>query len=480
MEHAIENVNQGHDVVFCYCDGVMNACSANHTQNEAICKLCKCTFRAGLKNLPKEVRLVGMKSNGEDNQYVDQTFATIADIKAYRYKGVNLGYAVMSVYITKTRNPKPRVTESFLKCINRMLREATKLVDAAENLILRERPDEVMFFNGRFYDTKPFYELALKHQINFVLTESIGGVRANEEYKMVTFVNKIPHDSKTIYENCLLSWEQSVRTNEEKTRIGVDFYERRRGGKRAGDYAYTASQIQGKLPEGFDTSKKNVVVFTSSEDEYSSVSKEVDSYFLFSSQYEAIKYLSENINDDSYHFIIRIHPNMKGLDVEYHRDLYKLRAFNNVTVIAPEERVSSYALMDAAYNIVLFGSTIGAESLYWGKSVVLLGHAGYYQWGVCSIPKCKEEVINMVKTPKVYPGAKDIAIKYGYYFLENSLGKRSKYIIITPRGIKVFRKIVYVFDYLRIWNSPLLYKFLQTTYTRVFSLFSKDRIIFPG
>lgn len=479
MEHAIDFVNRGCEVVFCYCDGLMNTCSANHTQNDIICKLCKLTFSAGLKHLPSKIRIVGMKPGVEDDVYMDERFKTLDEIKAYQYKGVDLGYAVMSLYVTKTRNPKPRITESFLRCINSMLREAVKLVDAADNLILKENPDLIMFFNGRFFDTKPFYNLAKKHHIDFVLTENIGGVRADEEYRMVTFENKIPHDSKTIYENCLQSWAQSTRTEEEKTKIGIDFYERRRGGKRAGDYAYTASQIPGKLPDGFDNRKKNIVVFTSSEDEYSSISEEIDRKFLFSSQYEAIKFLSENINDNEYHFTVRIHPNMKGLNVEYHRCLYKLRDLNNVTIISPEETVSSYALMDVAYNIVLFGSTIGAESLFWGKSVVLLGHAEYDQWGVCDIPRCKDDIIKMVKEPKIFPEAKEIAIKYGYYFLENSLGKSSQYVKITPKGVNFLGMKIYVFEYLKIWNSSLIYKLLQTIYTRLLSHFSKNRINFP-
>jgi len=479
MEHAIDYANRGNEVVFCHCDGLMSACSSNFQKNKGICKLCKLTFRAGLKNLPNNVKLVGMKPCKEERDYERHGFKSISDIKAYRYKDVELGFAVMSVYITKTRNPKPAITKEFLTCINIMLSEASKLVDAAESLIESEKPDIVMFFNGRFFDTKPFHDLSEKRNIKYIVAENVGGVRADDEYRMVTFENSIPHDSRVIYENCLKSWDCSARSEDDKVKMGIDFYERRRGGKRAGDYAYTASQIQGKLPDSFDPNKRNVVIFSSSEDEYSAVTSEIDNYFLFNSQYEGIKYICDNIGDEDYHFIVRIHPNMRGLDVEYHRNLYKLRELKNVTVIAPEETVSSYALMDAAYNIVVFGSTIGAESLFWGKPVVLLGFAEYYDWGVCSIPKSKAEVIEMIKNPKLYPGAREIAIKYGYFFLDNSLAQKAKHIDITPKKAVYFGKLVYVFDYLKLMSSRRLYKLVSGLFNKVLCLLYRNGIMYP-
>lgn len=465
MEHAIEYSKNGYEVAFCHCNGVIKVCSFNCQMNHAICNLCKLTFTAGLKNLPSSVKLVELTSQKGNDIILNQSFKSIEEIKKFQYRGVEIGYAVMSVYITKTRNPNPKITDTFLNCISMMLKEAARLVDAADYMIQAEKPDYVMFFNGRFFDTKPFHDLSVKYCLNYIVAENVGGVRADEEYRMVTFENKIPHDCKVIFDNCLKSWENSIRSDEEKTKMGADFYERRRSGKRAGDYAYTASQIKGKLPDSFNPKKKNVVIFSSSEDEYSAVTAEIDNYFLFDSQYEGIKYLSENIGDDNYHFIVRIHPNMRGLDVDYHKDLYKLRNLNNVTVIAPEETVSSYALMDNAYNIVVFGSTIGAESIYWGKPVVLLGFAEYYSWGVCSIPHNRNQVLEMVKNPTIYPGAKDIAIKYGYYFLENSLAKRAQYITITPQKKNILGRNVFVFDYLKILGSSVLYKIIHIVYT---------------
>ena len=480
IEKAIEYVNKGYDVIFCYCAGVMNACSANPYKNKALCKLCQIGFKAGIKQLPKSVKVVKLKRNKNSVKHQFIPFNSVSEIKSYKYKGVDVGFSCLSVYITISRNPKPIMTDCFLSGINKAIENAKQLVDASEDVISKETPDLIVFFNGRFYDTKPFLDLSLKHKIHFIVTENVGGVRANQEYRIVVFDNHSPHSSQVSYDCCLQSWDKAKRPIEERKLIGVDFFEKRRSGKQAGDLAYTALQIKDKLPDSFNAKKKNIVVFTSSEDEYSAISSEIDNYFLFESQFDAIKYMAEQINDDNYHFIVRIHPNMLGLDVEYHKKLYRLRGYSNVTVIAPEETVSSYALIDAAYNIVVFGSTVGVESLFWGKSVVLLGYATYYNWGVCSIPHNSEEVIQMIKTPKTYPGAKEIAIKYGYYIMENSLAKEAKYIKITPNQVNLFGRRLYVFDYLKTFNSSLLYRLIQLLYTHIFVMFHKNGIRFSN
>lgn len=477
MEHAIQYAKEGKEVVFCHCGGVMSACSANINRNAAICNICKIGFKAGLDKLPKGVRVEKL-NRADNNSYQNQNFQSVSDIKSYKYKGVEVGFSVLSVYITKTRNPRPDITNSFLKVINDLIREAIYLIDAAERLIELEKPDMIILFNGRFFDTKPFYSLAVNKGIDFIVSENIGGIRANEEYRMVTFYNNIPHDARVIFENIIASWNKSSKSEKEKINIGSSFYERRKKGVRAGDYAYTSYQELGKLPDNFDFSKKNIVFFTSSEDEFSSVSSEVDDYYIFASQYDAVKYMAENLECDNYHIYVRIHPNMRGLNVQYHIDLYKLSEYKNVTIIAPEDTISSYALLEVAYNIATFGSTIGAESMYWGKPLVLLGFADYYFWNCCHVARNQEDVIDMLKKPVVFPSAKDMAIKYGYYFLENGLAEKSKHIKITPSYISVLGKKVLSFEYLTILGSSNLFRYIQTFYNRFISRFYKDRIVF--
>lgn len=479
IERALEYYHEGNEVVFSYCDGVMQTCSANACGNSAICSICKLGFKGALHNyLPNGIKKIGIKRICQ-RQKKKFLFESVQEIKNYRYKEVDVGFSVMSVYITKTRNPSPSINDEFLDCIGKMLNEAEAFVDSMESLILKETPKLIVFFNGRFYDTKPLHDLAIKYNIDFLTTENVGGVRAGENYKMVKFYNSIPHDAKVLYDCCLESWVKSSKSEEEKNNIGKSFYEKRRSGIKAGDYVYTGNQVKGLLPKTYDPSKKNIVVYCSSEDEYSSVSSNIDKLMLFNSQYEGIKYIVDNLDKEEYHLFVRIHPNMKGLNFKYHNDLYKLNEYENVTVIPPENSVSSYALMDVAYNIVVFGSTVGAESLYWGKPIVLLAFAEYYCWGCFALPKNKGQVVEMVKNPVVHPKAKEMAIKYGYYFLDNSLAECPKYVNITPKPVRIFGRRVLVFDYLRLLGSPLVYRFFHIFYSRILVRFHKNLICLP-
>ena len=479
MEWAMRYLNEGHEVVFCHCSGCMRACSANPNGNNALCDFCKIGFKVGLSNLPKKIKVEKLIKRKQMSEFAPQVFHSVSEIKSYKYKGIDVGFSVFSVYVSKTRNPNPLFSNTFVSCINQMLFEAESLIDAAEDIIERVKPDLIIFFNGRFYDTKPFYGIAIKKGIDYITTENIGGVRSDSEYRMVRFFNTIPHDAKQAYKNCLESWEKSTVPEEEKIRLGTEFYEKRRKGIRAGDYVYTGNQIKGKLPDSYDSQKKSIVVYCSSEDEFSSVSEYVDNMFIFKSQYLAIKYFVDHLNSEEYNFYVRIHPNMKGLDFDYHRNLYKLSAYDNVTVIGPEDPTSSYALMDIAYNIIAFGSTIGAESLFWDKPLVLLGHADYYNWGCCQVPRTHEEALEMVKNPIIFQNAKEMSIKYGYYFLENSLAEPAKYIHITPMVISSFGKQVFAFDYLKLLGSAKLYRSIQTFYNRIISKFHRNSIVFP-
>jgi hypothetical protein len=65
----------------------------------------------------------------------------------------------------------------------------------------------------------------------------------------------------------------------------------------------------------------------------------------------------------------------------------------------------------------------------------------------------------MILNPKT-PSPENIfrAIQYGFYTLYNTLSYEATNIKITPKYSSIFNHSFYYFDYLRVWNSPLLFK----------------------
>lgn len=479
MDEAIKFYKQGCDVFFCFCDNCLSICSSNVYGNKAMCSLCQKTYANSLSQLPSEISIYPLSALNKT--YADSYLVrSIDDIKKYTYKGVEIGYSALSFYITKTRNPNPTINSSFIRCISTLLNQSKVIVDSVEKAIADINPDKIVFFNGRFFETKPLHDLSCVAKIDFLCTENIGGIRTDEQYKVVHFENTLPHDLLSSFIRCNQSWEQSSCSEEEKLRLGSEFYIKRRDGIKAGDIVYTSNQMEGLVPSDYNSSKINIVIYCSSEDEMAAISSKYEKYKLFQSQYEGIRCILENFkNDTDYHFYLRIHPHLANIKFSYHLNLYQLQSYDNITIIPADDPISSYALMDIADSVIVFESTVGAEAVYWGKPVIVLAGAAYYHFNMCSVPKSVEELICDIKNPRVYVNSRLLAIKYGYYLLHNSLAFNSSFITITPKQIKIFKKKFYIFEYLKINHSALRQRLLYMIYHRVLSLFCVNTISYP-
>ena len=77
--------------------------------------------------------------------------------------------------------------------------------------------------------------------------------------------------------------------------------------------------------------------------------------------------------------------------------------------------------------MIVFGSTVGAESAFAGKNVILLGRAAYENLNCVVIPKNHEELIKILtddqyEFPTINP---EEPLKYGYW--NESFGIENKY-----------------------------------------------------
>lgn len=481
MNEAIKLHNENHEVVFSYCSGCMCSCNDNIEANGIICSWCVESRRAGTAILPKAIKKVPLKTI-KRKRNICFDYNTVKELKCLEYKNVSIGCAVLSSYISITRNPLPDVLEKKTKMyIDNLLSQAVSLTDAVDEMILLYNPDKIVLYNGRLYESRPLVDLAIKYEIEYRCMEVIGGCRMDEAYKIVYFENSLPHDIKANFDKCNETWIRSSLVDEEKCRIGKSFFERRRAGVPAADKVYIKNQEKGKLPTNVDSNKKNIVIFNSSEDEFAALGDEFDSYALFQTQYDGIVYILEQFKDNNnFHFYLRIHPNLQNVRHKYHMDLYNLSyQFNNITVISAENSVSTYDLLDIADKVVVFGSTIGVEAAYWGKPVILLGAAFYYYLKVCYIPDSPQHLITLL-CQELDPLDKKDAIKYGYFLLDDAVLPRSaEYIDINPKKNILFGRFVWVYRYMKLFRSSLLYKIATVFVYRILSKCTKNKFVLP-
>lgn len=422
IDLAITKYAEGYELFFVGCDKSMGLCHPNPSGNKLYCQMCMRTSEKQLhkyiknKNIPYSfVRISDLSTPIIDAHAKQMSFDynSVAELKDLTYKEVEIGYGALSTYVSFTRNITPSFNEALHEYLDTMLRAQVRMVDIIDGYIDTVKPDLVVFHNGRFNNVKPFLGVCQRRGIDFITTET------NSERSGVleenNFHNDVPHSVKAIYNKIESAWENA---GDNKEVIGASFFEKRRNGKRAGDVVYTKRQNKNELPDGFDKGKYNIAIFNSSEDEYYSVSKEFDNNVMYQNQYVALKDIFEHFKDrDDIHFYLRIHPNLGSVPFKSHTDLYDLD-YKNVTILSPYSPVDSYALMEASNKVVVFSSTMGLESSYWGKAVVALDLCEYSYRNIVYEPKTREEMFSLIEDKNLLPlNSKKECLKVACYYL---------------------------------------------------------------
>jgi len=365
--------------------------------------------------------------------------------------------------------------EGFIAWALPLIENICDFVDYVYQLFKELKPDQVLIYNGRLFENRLFYDIAKNMGIEFVSLEGVGG--HIEPYKKIRFVGEWPLNIELYGRMVEDLWKQSPQTLEEKTRQASTFYEKRRNGILVFDTrVYTKDQQKDLLPDGFDSSKTNIAIYNSSQDEIAALGDEWQKGNLFPSQYEAIEFMLQHA-DPGIHFYLRVHPNLKGVTHKAHMELYDLQKYPNITVIPPESKVSSYALMDACNKVVTFGSSTGVEASYWGKPSILVGRSFYEMTGACYHMKSKDELVAAINgdlPPKDRIGA----LKYAYFVLDRQYSVDESNFDIDVK-YRHMRWDFFSTSYFKIWGSDFLFQLCYFCSCILGPKFSKARLNFP-
>ncbi|NQV78498.1 MAG: hypothetical protein HQ490_09115 [Lutibacter sp.] len=479
LEEVENLIREGHRVTFAYCDGINNTCFKNMDSNMALCKACKLGYKYSLNKLPKEVELLPLKSNHNIKKH-NFNYNNIEEIKKLSYREVSIGYGILSTFISFTRNPDLKLDDATIKYIDHLINQICNLTDAIYSLIDKVNPDAICVFNCRFFETKPLLDIAKSKKIDLICNEVVAHFKPNEPYRIEKYYNSMPHDIPNLKKKIINTWNISKLSKTEKVLIGESFYINKRNSEATGLINFTMNQKLGKLPLNWNIKKKNIVIFNSSEDEYAAIGNEFDRYALFNSQIEGIKFILSTIKSNEYQFYLRIHPNLSNIIADFHLDLLSLDdIYDNLTIIKAHEDISSNSLIDASWKVIVFGSTIGIESVYWGKPTILLAGALYHDLEALYKPKSEDELINLIKD-ELLPLDTLPAIKYGYFQMDREFGNfASKYVNL---GLKHYSFLGFKFsqpNYMSFFESKLLMKLIYLFYSKLLIIFYKNKFPFP-
>lgn len=328
-------------------------------------------------------------------------------LKYYRLDSARLGMGAVSSLISLHGDSRYRADLSQEE-VHQCLAAAALVYERARSVIEWVRPDVVVTFNGRFATSKPIVAAAEDF-----------GIRTLRHERGSTFQRyEIFEDSvhSYAYRRQRIRDHWSSMPHEERTRNGHKFFERRRCGDGIGWYSFTDHQQRGRVPAKLDGVRR-VVYFSSSDDEYAATTDKCESG-PWSDQLAAVNALVRSIEAVlGIELIVRIHPHLSKKSI-YERARWMRLAGANVRVIAPDDPVDSYALLDSADVIFSFGSTIGMEAAYWGKPSVLLAPCLYSDSPAVICPNSDTDVQALLSSSaRLMPPSREQCLPYGNYFL---------------------------------------------------------------
>lgn len=402
-------VHSGHEVFLLSCLGDLASCPANPTKDKFVCNLCSQQTTYSKSNLlPLNVNHLILNLSEEcDIQEMPTNFEGFRD---FEYEGVPIGKMVLSQLVDELQDIY--VEESILqKRGKREILSAVQLYKKTLSIIRESDIDEVYVWNGRRGCDGPVLYAGISEG-----KRVFSHISGSTPEKYAIFPEGGIHSTR-IRMQLIEDYYEKNTVGELKNKYfkdGSDFFYRQRY---TGQTDLAAQWFGGNFEttnvDYFHTDRKKLVIFTSSYWEWIAASG-VEVPNDFRDPYNLLNTLihDSNILED-YEIIIRWHPNLVNAGKHERRRMKEiLSSDHDVLQFEPESNVDSYQLLLQADLVLTFGSTLGIEATYYGKTSVVAGPCGYMGLNSVYEPKDFRELKNLLRqnlTPKPILNA----IKYG-------------------------------------------------------------------
>ena len=413
--------NPEYEVFWLACQGNFSgACWYSTKSHLGYCNKCKnnCRLIANYLGI-NEKNIIPIKKY---KKLKFKKFNSMQELINFKYDKYNLGLSAASTLMTITRDYNYDL-KKYKKNIDNILNTEQIILHNVIDYFEKYHFDEIHCFTGRTPTTYPLITYAQTNDIPYTVYEA-----GSKPDKLRIDVNTTPHDFYNLKNDIKKVWD---RATVDRAEIASKWYEDRRAGKFQAIESFTKDQCKGLLPKDFDTNKENIAIFNSSADEIFAF----DSWKhpLFDKDNDIIEKVLEHFkNDKTKHFYLRVHPNLtqaKKNKTSQIREINQLKKrYKNLTVIEPDEKIDTYALVDAANKVLTFGSSVGCEATYWNKISILAGKTQYEDDGCTYNATSFEELFELIDAKDLKPKPKETAYPYGYY--NEVYGEKYKYFKI--------------------------------------------------
>ena len=305
-------------------------------------------------------------------------------LKKLYLNNINIGESILSSIISISKNKSPTFSNSE-KTIEEVFFLFTRRYELFNSFFKKELDiDNLVIFNGRFASSKATESAISKYKSNI----NILYYERSHSLERYTLQQYMTHNREKILEEINQSWNECDNHNE-ASNIAKTFFYTKISGRGTDWFPFSKgiqeiqkNNISEKLDNFIEIEGNQIIsYFTSSEDEFEALGDLwVDKRFKLS-QKKIIEELSRIAIKNNKIFVIRVHPNLKNSSKEtkyrWHKIFDNLPK-KNTLIIKETDEVSSYKVINNSEIIVVYGSTIGIESLFLEKPVIVTGSSFYF------------------------------------------------------------------------------------------------------
>lgn len=412
LEIIQNHIDKGDDVTVLTCNASLLTCEPNPDHNFDRCLKCMGRMRSGLERLSKRVtvRSILNLSVQDKNELksVKKEYKNTKKLKLANIDNYDIGWAVFSSLVSRQRDPYPDIsTKNNKRVVKRLLLNSIAVYRSIRNYLIDENYKTVYVVNGRFAILRAVLRAAQAEGVKCFIHDRGCDFNHYELYK-----NSLPHDIELRTARIRVATKCAKQNDVQE--LASRYYQERSQSIKQNWISHTANQEKGSLPDSWDLDKENIVIYTSSEDEFVSIGDEWKNN-LYAKQSLALKKIaSDLLPNRNIQLYVRMHPNLKGVDNSDIRDTLGIQ-FDNLEIITPDNPVDSYTLLKKADKVLTFGSTMGIEAVFWGVPSILAGVSFYKNLGGTYNPSNHEEVMDLLRHPNLQKKDKEAALMYGYY-----------------------------------------------------------------
>ena len=425
LDIAQQHLDAGDRVEFFNCTGELANCDFNPNREPERCQQCLGRRNMGLELLtstepqPEYAQFNAIEAGETDRQKTLRTkFESVNELINYRIEQFDIGYAVLSSVVSNCRDPEPDL-DQLQDLVKRFATTAWQTywqtLDFLAQRQSENRPiDRVYVFNGRFSAMRAVFRACQKMQVECYLHE-----RGCDGKHYDLFKNHLPHDLVRIEKAIRDRWAEEA-SNPQREQIASDWFHDRANRVETNWHSFVKDQQPEKLPDEFDSNRKNISIFTSSDDEFVAIGKAWQND-VYPNQVVAIDSIARDLyqRQPDTQIFVRVHPNLKEVENKRLSDMLTLD-HPNLTVILPGAAIDSYALIRACDTVASFGSSVGSEAIFWGKPSVLLGPCFYQNLGGVYLSQSHEQTVDLL-CQTLEPQDKTGALMYAHWLQTRGL-----------------------------------------------------------